>query len=40
VKHLVKLMGGQLSIQSKEGQGTTVKVILPVAPDEEEALDG
>lgn len=40
VKHLVKLMGGQLSIQSREDQGTTVKVILPATPDEEEALHG
>jgi two-component system phosphate regulon sensor histidine kinase PhoR len=39
VKHLVKLMGGQLSIQSQESRGTTVKVTLPVAPDEEEVLD-
>jgi two-component system phosphate regulon sensor histidine kinase PhoR len=37
VKHLVKLMGGQLSIQSQEGQGTTVKVILTAATGEDEA---
>jgi two-component system phosphate regulon sensor histidine kinase PhoR len=37
VKHLVKLMGGQLSIQSKEGQGTTAKVILPAVTGEDEA---
>ena len=40
VKHLVKLMGGRLSIQSREDQGTTVKVILPAATDEQEALHG
>ena len=40
VKHLVKLMGGQLSIQSRENRGTTVKVMLPAAPDEEEVLKG
>jgi signal transduction histidine kinase len=40
VKHLVKLMGGQLSIQSKEGHGTTAKVILPAASGEDEAKDG
>jgi len=37
VKHLVKLMGGQLSIQSKEGKGTTVKVILPAVTGKDEA---
>jgi signal transduction histidine kinase len=31
VKHLVKLMGGQLSIQSQQNQGTTVRVSLPAA---------
>ncbi len=35
VKHLVKLMGGQLSIQSQESRGTTVKVMLPMAPEED-----
>ena len=40
VKHLVKLMGGQLSIQSQESRGTRVKVMLPVAPEEGEALEG
>jgi len=39
VKYLVKLMGGQLSIQSKEGQGTTLKVILTAATGEDEAED-
>ncbi len=39
VKHLVKLMGGQLSIQSRENQGTTVKVILPAAPEEGGSAD-
>ncbi len=40
VKHLVKLMGGQLSIESQESRGTTVKVMLPVAPDDQEVLEG
>jgi two-component system phosphate regulon sensor histidine kinase PhoR len=39
VKHLVKLMGGQLSIQSQENRGTTVKVFLPVAPEEDRVAD-
>jgi signal transduction histidine kinase len=39
VKHLVKLMGGQLSIQSQESRGTTVKVMLPVAPEEDGSAD-
>jgi len=40
VKHLVKLMGGQLSIQSRESRGTTVKVMLPVASEEGDVLEG
>jgi two-component system phosphate regulon sensor histidine kinase PhoR len=40
VKHLVKLMGGQLSIQSQESRGTTVKVMLPMATEEDGALEG
>jgi signal transduction histidine kinase len=40
VKHLVKLMGGQLSIQSQESRGTTVKVMLPMATEEEDASRG
>jgi two-component system phosphate regulon sensor histidine kinase PhoR len=40
VKHLVKLMGGQLSIQSQENRGATVKVILPAAPDDEAVPEG
>ncbi len=40
VKHLVKLMGGQLTIQSEVDRGTTVKVILPVAYEEEGAPEG
>jgi two-component system phosphate regulon sensor histidine kinase PhoR len=39
VKHLVKLMGGRLSIQSQESRGTTVKVMLPVAPEEDGSAD-
>jgi two-component system phosphate regulon sensor histidine kinase PhoR len=39
VKHLVKLMGGQLSIQSQESRGTTVTVTLPVATDEDGSAD-
>jgi two-component system phosphate regulon sensor histidine kinase PhoR len=39
VKHLVKLMGGQLSIQSQDGHGTTVKVILPTATVEDGVKD-
>ncbi len=37
VKHLAKVMGGRLSIQSQENQGTTVRVILPSATEENEA---
>ncbi len=36
VKHLVKLMGGQLSIQSQENRGTTAKVMLPAASADRE----
>ena len=39
VKHLVKLMGGQLSIQSQESRGTTVKVMLPMATEEDGSAD-
>jgi signal transduction histidine kinase len=39
VKHLVKLMGGGLSIQRQESRGTTVKVMLPVAPGEDGSAD-
>jgi len=35
VKHLVKLMGGQLSIQSQESRSTKVKVMLPMATEED-----
>ena len=33
VKHLVLAHGGDLAIESEEGQGTTVRVTLPVAGD-------
>lgn len=36
VKHLVKSAGGEISIQSKLGRGTTVKVILPLTCDKGE----
>lgn len=34
VKHLVRLQGGELAISSKENEGTTVTVLLPLWPDE------
>jgi two-component system phosphate regulon sensor histidine kinase PhoR len=36
VKHLVKVMGGRLSIRSREGRGTAVEVTLPAAPEEDD----
>ena len=35
VKHLVRRMGGQLSIRSRPGEGTTVRITLPEEPPEE-----
>jgi two-component system phosphate regulon sensor histidine kinase PhoR len=36
VKHLVKVMGGRLSIRSREARGTAVEVTLPAAPEEDD----
>jgi two-component system phosphate regulon sensor histidine kinase PhoR len=33
VKHIVQAHGGRLAIESTFGQGTTVRVTLPAAPD-------
>lgn len=35
-RHLIDLMGGTLTIESTEGQGTTVAFTLPLAPSQEE----
>src|SRR5581483_1084347 len=32
VKHLVEKMGGEVSLESEEGKGSTFRVTLPVAP--------
>jgi signal transduction histidine kinase len=36
VRHLVEAMGGEVWAESELGQGTTIVVTLPVAPDEED----
>ena len=35
VKHLVTLMGGEISVQSKQEQGSTFTVLLPLEPTQE-----
>nr|MBP9658692.1 PAS domain-containing sensor histidine kinase [Proteocatella sp.] len=36
VKHLTKSVGGEIDLQSRLGEGTTFKVILPVTCDKGE----
>jgi two-component system phosphate regulon sensor histidine kinase PhoR len=40
VKHIVQAHGGSLGIESVLGRGTTVRVILPVAPPQAAAVSG